>query len=151
MTAVGAARSTIRVGVDPATAFTIFTEEIGAWYRGGPHSWVDPSRARGMRLEPGVGGRFMEVYDDGGGYVLGRVTVWAPGERFVLAWQHHDGGYETEVEVRFQESGGATLVVLEHRGWERLPTEVAADGLAGVGRGWPVLLGWYAAYVARRG
>lgn len=151
MSATGAAVSTIRVGLDPATAFEVFTGEIGAWYRSGPHSWVDPKRARGVRLEPGVGGRFMEVYDEGEGYVFGRVTAWEPGKRLVLAWLHHEGGYETEVEVRFEgsaEPSGGTLVVLEHRGWDLLPPDVAAAGLAGVGKGWPVFLRWFADFVA---
>ena len=54
---------TIEVGVDPQTAFTIFTEEIGQWWRPGPINWNDNRRAVGVRIEPGVGGRWIEVDD----------------------------------------------------------------------------------------
>ena len=56
----------------------------------------------------------------------GEVTQWDPPRRFVLAWHPtFSGRPPTEVEVRFTPSGDATLVELEHRGWERLGPEVA--------------------------
>ena len=66
---------TIDVSVDPETAFEAFTNEIGEWYRGGRHSWNDPERAIGIRFDPGVGGRLLELYAEGEPYVMGDVTV----------------------------------------------------------------------------
>src|ERR1041384_2149382 len=61
---------TVEVTLDPLRAFEAFTGEIGEWYVGGPHSWNDPQRAVGIRFEPGVGGRWIEVWDEvtGEGY-----------------------------------------------------------------------------------
>ena len=49
--------------------FELFTE-IDAWWRSGQHSFVDPGRAVGVRMEPGPGGRWLEVWDaaTGSGY-----------------------------------------------------------------------------------
>ena len=138
--------ATIEVAVDPATAFAIFTEEIGQWWRPGPINWYDPSRAVGTRFEPGVGGRWLEVYDDAAGDVLeiGRVLVWEPGARLVLLYR--DGGHEldgTEVEVRFEPIEGGTRVMLEHRGWEKLRAEIAARKREIKRWGWAGILGWF--------
>ena len=75
------ASASIEVGVDPLIAFQAFTEEIGQWWVPGPINAWDSARALTKRIEPGVGGRFLEVYDDttGDGLELGRVTVWEPG------------------------------------------------------------------------
>jgi hypothetical protein len=59
--------ATVEVAVNPATAFAIFTEEIGRWWRPGPINWNDSRRAVGVRFEPGVGGRWIEVHDEATG------------------------------------------------------------------------------------
>ena len=94
----------VEVAVDPATAFRLFTEEIGSWYRSGKWSWNDPVRAKTILIEPGVGGRWLEVWDEEAneGYELGRVLVWEPGERVVLTYRNvHMPPGDTEVEIRF--------------------------------------------------
>jgi uncharacterized protein YndB with AHSA1/START domain len=151
MTAASVVRS-IDVDVDPQMAFEVFTSEIHLWYQPGPHSWKHPDRAVGTRLEPGVGGRWLEVWDaeTGEGFEFGRITVWEPGERLVLDFFLHDGGHVTEVEVSFAPVDSGTRVTLEHRGWDRLPPDVVAQGMSNVAIGWPVLLGWYADHVAGR-
>lgn len=55
--------ASVEVAVDPATAFAIFTGEIGRWWRPGPINWYDSARAISIRFEPGVGGRWIEIYD----------------------------------------------------------------------------------------
>ncbi len=87
----------VSVGVDPATAFTAFTQELDLWWVRGPINYFDSARAVGMRCEPGVGGRLLEVYDEGTGEgrELGRFTVWEPG----LAWKSSVD--DVEIEVRF--------------------------------------------------
>ncbi len=98
----------IDVAVDSDTAFRLFTEEIGNWYRSGRWSWNDPERAKTILIEPGVGGRWLEVWDEttGEGYELGRVRVWEPGERVVLSYRNvHMPPSDTEVEVRFERAG----------------------------------------------
>ena len=47
------AEATVEVGVDPATAFRVFTEEIDSWWVPGPINFFDSARATGMAVEPG--------------------------------------------------------------------------------------------------
>ena len=138
---------TVKVAVEPATAFRVFTEEIGAWYRGGAHSWNDPARAVGIRFEPGVGGRWIEVWDTetGEGFELGRVTVWDPGRRLVVSFRAFDLPPEprTEIEVTFEPIEDGTKVTLEHRGLDLLPPGMAR---AWQERSWIQFMGWYREY-----
>jgi uncharacterized protein YndB with AHSA1/START domain len=136
----------VEVPAEPVTAFEIFTGEIGRWWRPGPINWNYSDRAVGMRIEPGVGGRWIEVHDEatGEGFEHGRVLVWEPGERLVLRYE--DRGHDidgTEVEVRFEPVEGGTRVTLEHRGWERLAADLAARKIHGKRWGWANILGWY--------
>lgn len=112
------------VAVDPSRAFEVFTEQVDGWWKHGPRF---RSGARGqscMRFEPGVGGRFIEVFDDGADpFLLGRITAWEPPERLVFDMRGRDfgPGEKTEVEVRFEAVDGGTRVTVEHRGWSRFP------------------------------
>ena len=107
MTGPSAAAS-VEVPVDPPTAFRVFTEEIDLWWVRGAINFFDGARAVGMRIEPGVGGRVLEVYDDatGDALELARITVWRPGELLVYQGVVDD----TEVEVRFDEIPAGTRV-----------------------------------------
>jgi hypothetical protein len=150
MSAPAAVVRSIDVDVDPATAFKIFTEEIGEWYKGGPHSWNDPKRAVGIRFEPGVGGRWLEVWDEatGEGFEIGRILAWEPGARLLLAYRnvYLPPDPLTEIEVRFEEIGGGTRVTLEHRGWERLPPDVVAKWVER--KAWVMFMTWFRDHVA---
>ena len=136
----------VEVAVEPVVAFEIFTEEIGRWWRPGPINWNYADRAGGMRIEPGLGGRWVEVHAEatGEGFEHGRVLVWEPGRRLVLRYQ--DRGHDidgTEVEVRFEAIEGGTRVTLEHRGWERLAADLAARKMQTKRWGWANIIGWY--------
>jgi uncharacterized protein YndB with AHSA1/START domain len=74
------------------------------------------------------------------------VLVWDPPHRFVMTWHpgYEDPEQHTEVELRFREQGEATLVELEHRGWERLG-ERAMEARNGYNMGWDFVLGRYTA------
>jgi uncharacterized protein YndB with AHSA1/START domain len=134
----------VDVPVDPATAFEVFTDEIDGWYQRGPHSWRFPDRAVGIRFEPYVGGRLLEVHDrdTGEGFAFGEVRVWEPGVRLVFAdlVSSEPPGPLTEVEVRFEAVDDGTRVTLEHRGLDRLPPEVAAQKRM---YGWQTTLRWF--------
>lgn len=128
------ARVSTVVAVDPATAFAVFTEEIDAWWRRGPRWRFHSDREGSLRFEPGVGGRLLESYPDGGEHVVGEIQVWEPGRRLVFGWRGRDfePGERTEVEVRFERVAAGTRVTLEHRGWAALrPDHPARHGLAG--------------------
>ena len=102
------ASASIVVGLDPLRAFTAFTDEIDSWWVRGPINFVDSSRAVGMRIEPGVGGRVLEIYDEAGGDVLelGRITAWRPGERLT----YRSLVDETAVDVVFAAVENGTRV-----------------------------------------
>jgi uncharacterized glyoxalase superfamily protein PhnB len=106
--AAGSVSTSVEVGVDPMTAFRAFTDEIGQWWVPGPINAWDSARAVTKRIEPGVGGRFLEVYDDdtGDALELGRIIVWEPGARLVYRSSVDD----TEVDVRFEPTPTGTLV-----------------------------------------
>lgn len=133
-------RASVHVRADPDAAFAAFTGEIGSWYVRDRHTLADPDRAVGVRFEPGVGGRLIEVYDagTGEGRETGRITAWEPGRR--LAFTDERG---TEVEVTFEAAGDRTRVTLEHRGLERLRPDLAAEHAR---HGWRLLLPWYQRY-----
>jgi uncharacterized glyoxalase superfamily protein PhnB len=118
------ARAEVHVSVDAATAFRIFTEEIDLWWVRGPANFYDGAHARGMRFEPGVGGRFVQVNDGVEDRELGRITMWEPPAR--LEYETDDGSV---VEVRFESTDHGTRVVVEQRG----------GGMSA----WPNIIGWF--------
>lgn len=119
------------VDVDPATAFAVFTDEIGAWFDVSRDLGTGASPPRGvLRFEPGEGGRLLEVYDEAAGrsFEVGRVRVWQPSRRLVFEWRQGNFAPDqsTEVEVRFERDSGGTRVTLEHRGFASLPLDHGA-------------------------
>ncbi len=62
--------SEVEVGLDPDTAFAVFTEELDYWWLRGPINNWDSARVRAMRCEPGLGGRLLEIYDETAGDML---------------------------------------------------------------------------------
>jgi uncharacterized protein YndB with AHSA1/START domain len=147
-----AARAEVVVDASPAEAFQIFTDEIGLWWRRNTPYWNDPERALSIRIEPRVGGRFVEIWDleSGTGFEVGRVTAWEPGVRLALTWRTigWPEGVSTDVEVTFEPAEEGTLVRLEHSGFERLPDP--ARYLAGYHAGWKTVLGWFAERINER-
>jgi uncharacterized glyoxalase superfamily protein PhnB len=102
------ATATVKVAVDPLSAFTAFTDEIDSWWVRGPINFFDAARAVAMRIEPGVGGRVLEIYDDAQGDVLelGQIMVWEPGVQLTYRSLVDD----TEVDVRFDAAENGTRV-----------------------------------------
>lgn len=150
MAARQAARAEVAVDASPQEAFALFTDDIGLWWRRDTPYWNDRERGLSVRIEPGVGGRFIEVYDleTGSGMEVGRVTGWEPGRRLVLTWTQvgWPDGASTQLEITFEStSGGGTIVRLEHTGFERVAG--AIDFIAGYGAGWKEVLGWFAEHV----
>jgi uncharacterized protein YndB with AHSA1/START domain len=119
------ARASVRVAVDPSSAFRIFTEEIDSWWRRGPQFREAGSRPGTITLEPGVGGRLFESFETARGPKVvekGRVTAWSPPSRLVFDWRASNFAPDevTEVEIVFQPAGSGTLVTVTHRGWSHI-------------------------------
>lgn len=114
----------IAVPVSPADAFRVFTQEIDLWWRRGPVYRTGKSNS--LRLEPGVGGRFLDVTGDTGLIrEIGRVQVWEPGERLLLEWRgsNFSEGEVTYIEVLFTPEQAGTRVAVRHYGWDALPAD----------------------------
>jgi uncharacterized protein YndB with AHSA1/START domain len=116
-------RRSIRVGAPRERAFEVFTAGIGRWWPKGHH--IGAADMDKPVIEPRAGGRWYERGVDGSECDIGKVLVWDPPGRLVLAWQlspdfKFDAGLMTEVEVLFIADGdNATRVELEHRDLER--------------------------------
>lgn len=102
--------TSVEVDVDQETAFLAFTEEMNCWWKQGAINFHDASRAFENRIEPGIGGRIVEVHDasTGDGFELRRITEWQPGER--VAWTSSID--EVVTDVRFEAVGAKRTRVL---------------------------------------
>ena len=98
----------VDVDVDAATAFTVFTDEFHDWWGDGHIDSWQSFRVLDHRIEPGVGGRVLEV-DEDGELELARITVWEPGAR--VAWQSSVD--DVTIDVRFDAiAAGQTRVTV---------------------------------------
>ena len=110
-------RYRFRVECSQDEAFWLWTAGAGRWWPMATHS-VSGRREARLVIEPGAGGRIYEQSPDGREFPWGYVMVWEPPARLVCHWLV--GDTPTELEVRFAaERDGATVVEIEHRGWER--------------------------------
>ena len=116
----------ITVKASAERAFQVFTEEIDTWWPRSHHIGKVPMKK--ALIEGHEGGRCYTEQTDGTECDWGRILVWEPPARFVMAWQIDYAGWQyepdlaksSEVEVRFTpESDGTTRVELEHRYFNR--------------------------------
>jgi uncharacterized protein YndB with AHSA1/START domain len=116
-------RKELLIKASAERAFRAFTEEMGGWWPRTHH--IGKSEMRDVILEPREGGRWYEIGVDGSQCNWGKVLIWSPPRRLVLAWQitaawQYDPDFLTEVEVQFLEEGTRqTRLKLEHRNIER--------------------------------
>lgn len=147
METIPAVVRTVEVGADPERAFAVFTDRMGEWWPLAEYSMRE-EHAVGVRFEGRVGGKVVELVDDGSECEWADVLVWDPPHRLVLAWHPTENPTaSTELEVRFTPSAGGTRVELEHRGWERLGDR-ATEARSGYEQGWPGVLELYVRLLA---
>jgi uncharacterized protein YndB with AHSA1/START domain len=155
-----AARVSVSVRVDPATAFELFTRDIDRWWRRGV-KFRHSIRERGLFcLEPRTGGRLFESMGERGSEILevGLVQVWDPPRRLVFTWRNaafapHE---RTLVEVEFTATPGGTLVAVTHRGLTSLPADHPArhgledaEFIRSMGLWWGALMSAYRHFAAQ--
>jgi uncharacterized protein YndB with AHSA1/START domain len=131
MTPGDQASASVSIAVPPAEAFDFFTQQIESWWRRGPRFRNAPGDRGFIRMEPGVGGRVFESFDDRV-VEVGRATVWDPPKRLVFEWRNSNfaPAEKTEVEVRFEPTASGTRVTVVHRGWAALrPDHPARHGM----------------------
>lgn len=135
---------TLTVPLDAARAFELFTKEMAAWWPLETHSLSAQETgapARTVTVTPEPGGEIFETKPDGSTAPWGRVTDWAPGQRFGMTW--HVGRPEEEaghVSVQFEPVDDGTRVTLVHDGWDALG-DAAVALHAGYQTGWDGVFG----------
>ena len=153
----------VRVDVEPAIAFEVFTSEIDQWWRGGIAYRVAGRRPGTLVMEGRVGGRLFEQYEGPDGprtHQAGTITGWEPPSRLAFEWRavNFEPGEVTFVEVTFTPTAsGATQLVLVHRGFAALrPDHPVRHGepddvvIGLLGRWWGSLLSSLREHVAGR-
>ena len=146
-------RKTVVVSAAQDRAFRAFTEQIDRWWPRQHHIGKAPMTQAILEGRPG--GRWYSTHEDGTECDNGRVLVWDPPGRLVLAWQitadwTFDPDFVTEVEVTFTpESPTRTRVDLEHRNLDRYgdrakSTREAIDAPGG----WPLIMEQFARVAA---
>jgi uncharacterized glyoxalase superfamily protein PhnB/uncharacterized protein YndB with AHSA1/START domain len=127
------AMAEVEVAADRTRAFDAFTSEIDAWWVRGAINFFDAARAIEMKIEPGVDGRVLEVYE-GDALELGRITAWEPGERLAYRSSVDD----SEVDVRFESVEGGTRVRV---------TQTLVPGGEKMFDFWPKTLAWFGSWL----
>jgi uncharacterized protein YndB with AHSA1/START domain len=137
-------RLSFAVAGPPGHAFDTWTSRIGQWWPA-DHT-VTGEDGLAIVLEGRPGGRIFERTTGGVEHDWGEVIVWEPPDRLAYLWHlRRDRADATEVEIRFIAQGeAATLVEIEHRGWERLGSDAASWRDRNFG-GWGTLLPHYVA------
>ena len=144
----------LRVEAPIARAFEVFTGGIFRWW---PHNGgFGKAPLRDARIEPGVGGRWIQTDADGAEFVVADVTHWDPPRRLVMTWNAgvkailEDKRNASELEVRFIADGvNATQVELTHHKFGAVDAIEGAKIRAAVEGGWPMLLKMFADEVQR--
>ena len=137
MSTVPPIRREVLVDADPATAFEVFTAQIGRWW-----PLADFSVSGAGATVAFDGGQIVERGPDGATSLWGTVIRWEPPVCLAFSW--HPGQppeRASQVEVTFAAAGGQTLVRVEHTGWEAFADPAAAR--AEYDQGWPVVLDCY--------
>jgi uncharacterized protein YndB with AHSA1/START domain len=121
----------LRVPGPPERAFRVFTDDIGLWWRPNRLFQTAPSSPGVLAFEAQEEGgprRLVERLEGGRVFVIGEVSVWAPGETLVFGWRQPGFAPDqrTEVEVRFEAVADQTRVTVEHRGWDSMPSDHVA-------------------------
>jgi uncharacterized protein YciI len=138
-----ALRRQIVVACDQVTAYRLFVEEIGAWW---PLASVGCfGKGAGVALD---GDRFVETGPNGETAVWGTITESDAPRSLSFTWHPgREADVASSIHVSFNETNDdqATLVTLEHSGWESYPNPTAARDE--YGSGWTGVLEIYAAHL----
>ncbi|HEY4335990.1 MAG TPA: SRPBCC family protein [Puia sp.] len=127
------------------TAFRVFTGRMSDWWPKSHHIGKTP--LVDTILEHRAEGRWYSTHEDGTQCTIGKVLVWDPFGRVVIAWQvnghfQYDPDLISEVEVFFHsQEPGLTRVIMEHRDLEKLAG--GAKIIEDMDNGWGFILNLY--------
>jgi hypothetical protein len=144
VTTIAPVKKSVRVEAPVARAFDVFTSGLTRWW---PHDHtVGKKPVKQVMMEPRLGGRWLEIAEDGTETSVATITLWEPPHRLSMYWQVNaqwkpDASMKSEVDVRFTPDGpNATLVELVHHKFESMGAEQGESMRNDVDRGWPALL-----------
>jgi uncharacterized protein YndB with AHSA1/START domain len=147
-TVIEPVRKTVRVKAPIAHAFDVFTSGLTRWW---PHNHgIGKKPIQKVLMEPHLGGRWLEISEDGTQTSVATIIVWEPPHRLVMVWQVNaqwkpDQAMKSEVDVRFTPDGpNATKVELLHHRFETMGAETGASLRKDVNGGWPGLMDRFA-------
>ena len=149
-------RHHVEVDATIERAFDVFTS-MTVWWP--PEHRLMDSELREVVIEPRVGGRCYQVGVDDAQCDWGKVLVWEPPRRLVVAWHltsrfefDPDGRRASEVEVGFEPLAERRCrVTLEHRCFDRHgPDGDALRAAVDTPNGWSSILGRFAECPALR-
>src|SRR5215813_11859009 len=141
---IEAVRKSVRVKAPIGHAFEVFTSGLTRWWP--PNHGIGKKPIAKVLLEPRLGGRWLEISEDGTETRVASIIHWAPPHRFTMLWQVNarwqpDATMRSEVDVRFSAEGAnATRVELVHHKFERMGPEAGASMRKDVAGGWPGLI-----------
>lgn len=136
------------VAAAPATAFSIFCDEIDQWWRRNSKYRVSSDSI--VRFVELPSRRLVEITHDGTSD-LGEVTRWEPPNVLAMKWHRPVGLQPAEtntVEIRFESVEDGTRVTITHSGW--IDFEPGGAGASVVGLWWSNLAVDYRAICGQR-
>ena len=140
-------RKTVHVKAPIAHAFDVFTSGLTRWW---PFDHgVGKKPIQKVLMEPRLGGRWLEIAEDGSETAVATITHWEPPHRLVMIWQINaqwkpDAAMKSEVDVRFLAEGPETTrVELVHHKFETMGAAAGASMRKDVDGGWPGLIERY--------
>ncbi len=138
----------ITIAAKPERVFQAWVEEMNQWWTK-PY-YNDHDRIFGLYMEPKLGGRYIEKWDEnGGGFLIGTIVEWLPPLRLAYTWTECGwGGVNTLIRIEFQpDENGCTSMTFTQEGFERLPDgDQQRDGYD---YGCNELMGRFKAYVEK--
>jgi uncharacterized protein YndB with AHSA1/START domain len=147
-------RKSVHVKAPIDHCFEVFTAGLARWWP--LDHTVGKKPVKKVMLEPRLGGRWLEIAEDGTETCDATVIVWDPPHRFVILWQINaqwqpDQSMKSEVDVRFVADGAeATRVELLHHKFETMGTEAGTSMRNAVDGGWPGLMQRFVAEAERQ-
>ena len=112
----------VTIAASPERVWQAWVNEMNAWWTK-PY-YNDHDLVTGLRMEPCLGGRYIEEWGKNGeGFLIGQITVWLPPRRLAYTWTQRDWeGIITLIEIELEAEGeNNTRFTLMHHGFDRLP------------------------------
>lgn len=133
-------RHELELPLSAAEAFALFTQDIARWWPFKGHS-CSGGEAQQVLFEPRVGGAVVEVAKSGQRHPWGTLTAWDPPHRLVMTWHPaQPADRATQLEVRFEDIGGGSRLLLVHDGWQ-VRGDDAPQVRESYREGWETVLG----------